>query len=193
MLFFWHCLSTIMSFENTMHWLDNWPTLKNLRLINDIFRNQGGLHNFSVHGSLAPPIDKNVIQAPPWHQFTSTTEFANALSRRMLSELSGLIIKQICHLFLLFFLINTDMNGRFRGKTFLYWESNCKCMSSHLSSGPCGRASTNCTDVKLAAILQLSQYCTFDGDSISTVITEPGQPVTSSSSPGLGSILHLLK
>lgn len=35
--------------------------------------------------------------------------------------------------------------------------------------------------VKLAAILQLSQYCTFDGDSISTVITEPGQPVISSS------------
>ncbi|KAF0041898.1 hypothetical protein F2P81_005430 [Scophthalmus maximus] len=35
--------------------------------------------------------------------------------------------------------------------------------------------------VKLAAILQLSQYCTFDGDSISTVITEPGQPVKSSS------------
>lgn len=42
--------------------------------------------------------------------------------------------------------------------------------------------------VKLAAILQLSQYCTFDGDSISTVITEPGQPVTSSS-PILG-IIH---
>lgn len=37
-----------------------------------------------------------------------------------------------------------------------------------------------CTSVKLAAILQLSQYCTFDGDSISTVITEPGQPVRSS-------------
>lgn len=42
--------------------------------------------------------------------------------------------------------------------------------------------------VKLAAILQLSQYCTFDGDSISTVITEPGQPVVSSS-PTLG-IMH---
>lgn len=42
--------------------------------------------------------------------------------------------------------------------------------------------------VKLAAILQLSQYCTFDGDSISTVITEPGQPAISSS-PTLG-IIH---
>lgn len=30
---------------------------------------------------------------------------------------------------------------------------------------------------KMAAILQLSQYCTFRMDSISTVITEPGQPV----------------
>lgn len=29
----------------------------------------------------------------------------------------------------------------------------------------------------MAAILQLSQYCTFRMDSISTVITEPGQPV----------------
>ena len=28
----------------------------------------------------------------------------------------------------------------------------------------------------MAAILQLSQYCTFRTDSISTVITEPGQP-----------------
>jgi len=37
-------------------------------------------------------------------------------------------------------------------------------------------------DVKMAAILQLSQYCTFKMDSISTVITEPGQPVTSSRS-----------
>lgn len=35
--------------------------------------------------------------------------------------------------------------------------------------------------VKMAAILQLSQYCTFNRDSISTVITEPGQPVGSSS------------
>lgn len=34
-------------------------------------------------------------------------------------------------------------------------------------------------DVKMAAILQLSQYCTFKMDSISTVITEQGQPVTS--------------
>ena len=49
----------------------------------------------------------------------------------------------------------------------------------------------HCTRVKLAAILQLSQYCTFDGDSISTVITEPGQPVKSSSSvPGRRSIRH---
>lgn len=46
----------------------------------------------------------------------------------------------------------------------------------------------HCTSVKLAAILQLSQYCTFDGDSISTVITEPGQPVKSSS-PRLHSTL----
>lgn len=45
--------------------------------------------------------------------------------------------------------------------------------------------------VKLAAILQLSQYCTFDGDSISTVITEPGQPVISSS-PRLGIILPMM-
>jgi len=30
----------------------------------------------------------------------------------------------------------------------------------------------------MAAILQLSQYCTFTRDSISTVITEPGQPVS---------------
>lgn len=30
----------------------------------------------------------------------------------------------------------------------------------------------------MAAILQLSQYCTFRMDSISTVITEPGQPVS---------------
>ncbi|CAI9152077.1 unnamed protein product [Rangifer tarandus platyrhynchus] len=30
----------------------------------------------------------------------------------------------------------------------------------------------------MAAILQLSQYCTFRTDSISTVITEPGQPVS---------------
>lgn len=62
----------------------------------------------------------------------------------------------------------------------------------NISSGPCGQLSPNCTRVKLAAILQLSQYCTFDGDSISTVITEPGQPVTSSS-PGLGSIQQLSK
>lgn len=49
----------------------------------------------------------------------------------------------------------------------------------------------HCTRVKLAAILQLSQYCTFDGDSISTVITEPGQPVKSSSPvPGRRSICH---
>lgn len=33
---------------------------------------------------------------------------------------------------------------------------------------------------KMAAILQLSQYCTFRMDSISTVITEPGQPVSHS-------------
>lgn len=44
-----------------------------------------------------------------------------------------------------------------------------------------GQLAPDYTRVKLAAILQLSQYCTFDGDSISTVITEPGQPVTSSS------------
>lgn len=50
-----------------------------------------------------------------------------------------------------------------------------------------GPLAPDCTRVKLAAILQLSQYCTFDGDSISTVITEPGQPVTSSS---LGPRLH---
>lgn len=50
-----------------------------------------------------------------------------------------------------------------------------------------GPLAPDCTRVKLAAILQLSQYCTFDGDSISTVITEPGQPVTSSS---LGPQLH---
>lgn len=31
---------------------------------------------------------------------------------------------------------------------------------------------------KMATILQLSQYCTFRTDSISTVITEPGQPVS---------------
>lgn len=34
------------------------------------------------------------------------------------------------------------------------------------------------TEGKMAAILQLSQYCTFRMDSISTVITEPGQPVS---------------
>lgn len=50
-----------------------------------------------------------------------------------------------------------------------------------------GPPAPDCARVKLAAILQLSQYCTFDGDSISTVITEPGQPVTSSS---LGPWLH---
>lgn len=33
-------------------------------------------------------------------------------------------------------------------------------------------------EAKMAAILQLSQYCTFSIDSISTVITEPGQPVS---------------
>lgn len=48
-----------------------------------------------------------------------------------------------------------------------------------------------CVCVKLAAILQLSQYCTFYGDSISTVITEPGQPVKSSS-PGISSMNHSL-
>lgn len=31
-------------------------------------------------------------------------------------------------------------------------------------------------EAQMAAILQLSQYCTFTRDSISTVITEPGQP-----------------
>lgn len=33
-----------------------------------------------------------------------------------------------------------------------------------------------CREAQMAAILQLSQYCTFTRDSISTVITEPGQP-----------------
>lgn len=36
-------------------------------------------------------------------------------------------------------------------------------------------ASGRC-EAQMAAILQLSQYCTFTRDSISTVITEPGQP-----------------
>ena len=41
---------------------------------------------------------------------------------------------------------------------------------------PSGRAAALPTGGKMAAILQLSQYCTFRTDSISTVITEPGQP-----------------
>lgn len=53
-----------------------------------------------------------------------------------------------------------------------------------------GRDFILCSRVKVAAILQLSQYCTFDGDSISTVITEPGQPVKSSR-PGFLFICHL--
>lgn len=46
--------------------------------------------------------------------------------------------------------------------------------------------------VKMAAILQLSQYCTFKMDSISTLITEPGQPVTSSRDGQLRGSLALL-
>lgn len=46
------------------------------------------------------------------------------------------------------------------------------------------------TWVQLAAILQLSQYCTFDGDSISTVITEPGQPVNLDVNYRLPSVEH---
>ncbi|AWP10673.1 putative tyrosine-protein phosphatase auxilin [Scophthalmus maximus] len=54
--------------------------------------------------------------------------------------------------------------------------------SSVLANPSCQNVSgSTALSVKLAAILQLSQYCTFDGDSISTVITEPGQPVKSSS------------
>lgn len=37
---------------------------------------------------------------------------------------------------------------------------------------------TRASEAQMAAILQLSQYCTFTRDSISTVITEPGQPVS---------------
>lgn len=47
---------------------------------------------------------------------------------------------------------------------------------NHLPSGTLGLDPP--TEGKLAAILQLSQYCTFRMDSISTVITEPGQPVS---------------
>lgn len=43
---------------------------------------------------------------------------------------------------------------------------------------PSGRDAALLTGGKMAAILQLSQYCTFRTDSISTVITEPGQPVS---------------
>lgn len=73
-----------------------------------------------------------------------------------------------------------------------FWNNNKKTFLAihHLPLKPTnhhgffllfGPLAPDCTRVKLAAILQLSQYCTFDGDSISTVITEPGQPVTSSS------------
>lgn len=41
-----------------------------------------------------------------------------------------------------------------------------------------GHDETSLMEGKMAAILQLSQYCTFRMDSISTVITEPGQPVS---------------
>jgi len=41
-----------------------------------------------------------------------------------------------------------------------------------------GHDGTPLMEGKMAAILQLSQYCTFRMDSISTVITEPGQPVS---------------
>lgn len=39
-----------------------------------------------------------------------------------------------------------------------------------------GLVAPGCREAQMAAILQLSQYCTFTRDSISTVITEPGQP-----------------
>lgn len=41
-----------------------------------------------------------------------------------------------------------------------------------------GRGGRGPREAQMAAILQLSQYCTFTRDSISTVITEPGQPVS---------------
>lgn len=49
-------------------------------------------------------------------------------------------------------------------------------------------------EAQMAAILQLSQYCTFTRDSISTVITEPGQPVShrgpSAALPSLHQLLN---
>lgn len=65
-------------------------------------------------------------------------------------------------------------------KPFMFTYSHCS--TSSLVLCPFSRMFSDCCiSVKLAAILQLSQYCTFDGDSISTVITEPGEPVKSSS------------
>lgn len=55
-----------------------------------------------------------------------------------------------------------------------------------------GRGGHGPREAQMAAILQLSQYCTFTRDSISTVITEPGQPVShrgpSAALPGASSI-----
>lgn len=50
----------------------------------------------------------------------------------------------------------------------------------HQSIGPWGTEDQRrgSREAQMAAILQLSQYCTFTRDSISTVITEPGQPVS---------------
>lgn len=51
-------------------------------------------------------------------------------------------------------------------------------LSVFLSSLLGNQAAPRTEGGKMAAILQLSQYCTFRMDSISTVITEPGQPVS---------------
>lgn len=52
-------------------------------------------------------------------------------------------------------------------------------------------SSSGCGGVQSAVIFQLSQYCTFRMDSISTVITEGGKPVASGRAVGVGGLrLH---
>lgn len=53
----------------------------------------------------------------------------------------------------------------------------CMCISPSVPRAQ-RTSSAGPREAQMAAILQLSQYCTFTRDSISTVITEPGQPVS---------------
>lgn len=86
--------------------------------------------------------------------------------------------------------------GLFRTWTL---EQDVVCTSVHPSAPGIkgmGRGGHGPREAQMAAILQLSQYCTFTRDSISTVITEPGQPVShrgpSAALPGASSVFSSL-